>query len=376
MENRQNKPPEGGTASGHGGQKFHTDSEQAKLHKSKLRMESREERLNKARERLAKQKPPKKPGPIKRIARIAGHETHAFLHGKVYQEERDNVGVEGGHFVERSGEAALHYGRHKVRRAIREHPAKAAARAESRYIKATADYHSRKIAQEQPEWSGTPTPSPAQRITVAQGSEIARLTFSGNAEEAIRALHHTLQTNFSSSPDMFLLRMLLTDVLVTMFNAVPSGEQGTEVQQAIVATSRALQKAMTHAEAEEQMDTLIGAVAVKYTSSAETDQPELLSRILQCVQDHFCEHDFNVSRAADLLGLSVAYLSKYFKQQTGVNLLNYLNSLRIDYAKKLMDEEQITVAEAADRAGYESANTFIRLFKKYAGDTPGNYNKH
>ncbi len=114
-------------------------------------MESREERLNKARERLAKQKPPKKPGPIKRIARIAGHETHAFLHGKVYQEERDNVGVEGGHFVEHSGEAALHYGRHKVRRAIREHPAKAAARAESRYIKATADYHSRKFAQEQPE---------------------------------------------------------------------------------------------------------------------------------------------------------------------------------------------------------------------------------
>ena len=151
MENRQNKPPEGEAASGHGGQKFHTDSEQAKLHKSKLRMESREERLNKARERLAKQKPPKKPGPIKRIARIAGHETHAFLHGKVYQEERDNVGVEGGHFVERSGEAALHYGRHKVRRAIREHPAKAAARAESRYIKATADYHSRKFAQEQPE---------------------------------------------------------------------------------------------------------------------------------------------------------------------------------------------------------------------------------
>ena len=151
MENRQNKPPEGGAASGHGGQKFHTDSEQAKLHKSKLRMESREERLNKARERLANQKPPKKPGPIKRIARIAGHETHAFLHGKVYQEERDNVGVESGHFVERSGEAALHYGRHKVRRAIREHPAKAAARAESRYIKATADYHSRKFAQEQPE---------------------------------------------------------------------------------------------------------------------------------------------------------------------------------------------------------------------------------
>ena len=51
MENRQNKPPKGGAASGHGGQKFHTDSEQAKLHKSKCHMESREERRNIRRER-------------------------------------------------------------------------------------------------------------------------------------------------------------------------------------------------------------------------------------------------------------------------------------------------------------------------------------
>lgn len=86
------------------------------------------------------------------------------------------------------------------------------------------------FAQEQLERSGAPTPSFAQRITVAQGAEIARLTFAGNAEEAIRALRHTMQTNFSSPPDMFLLRMLLTDVLVAMFNAVSPGEQGTEVQ--------------------------------------------------------------------------------------------------------------------------------------------------
>lgn len=230
--------------------------------------------------------------------------------------------------------------------------------------------------QEPLETENTPAGKLSQRVVIVQGGEIARLTFAGNAEEAIRMLHHAVRMNFSSQPDMFLLRMLMTDVLMSMYNAVPAGdERGVEVQQAIVATSRALQKAMTHTEAEEQMDTLIGAVAAKYVPPMSDNQPELLSRILQCVQEHFCEHDFNVSRAADLLGLSVAYLSKYFKRQTGVNLLNYLNSLRIDYAKKLMDEEQITVAEAADRAGYENANTFIRLFKNYAGDTPGNYNK-
>ena len=148
MENRQSRP---GGASGHGGQKFHQDSEQAKLHKSKLRMENREEKLGKARDRLAAQKPSKKPGPVKQAGRVAGAEAHAFVHGKIYQEEHDNVGVEGGHFVERSGEAAIYYGKRKVKQAVREHPAKAAARAESRYIKATADYNARKFTQEQPE---------------------------------------------------------------------------------------------------------------------------------------------------------------------------------------------------------------------------------
>ena len=63
--------------------KFRRKSRQEQTVVSKLRMERRGEKLDAAREKLAKQKPPKKPGPIKRIARIAGHETHAFLHGKV-----------------------------------------------------------------------------------------------------------------------------------------------------------------------------------------------------------------------------------------------------------------------------------------------------
>ena len=151
MENRQNKPPEGEAASGHGGQKFHADSEQAKLHKSKLCMESREERLNKARERLAKQKPPKKPGAVKRLAHTAGHGVHGFLHGKLYEVEHENVGTEGAHRSELAAESVYRFGRRKLRKAIREHPAKAVERAESKHIKATAGYYYRKTVEEHPE---------------------------------------------------------------------------------------------------------------------------------------------------------------------------------------------------------------------------------
>ena len=126
---------------------------------------------------------------------------------------------------------------------------------------------------------------------------------------------------------------------------------------------------------QELVETLLMAIAGKYTLRVDETKTDLLESCIACVREHFREHDFNVSRMADLLGVSVPYLSKYFKEHAGVNLLGYLNSVRIDYAKKLIAEEKLTVAAAADRAGFENINTFIRLFKKYVGDTPGNYSK-
>ena len=131
--------------------KFRRKSRQEQTAASKLRMERRGEKLDAAREKLAKQKPPKKPGAVKRLAHTAGHGVHGFVHGKLYEVEHENVGTEGAHRSELAAESVYRFGRRKLRKAIREHPAKAAARAESRYIKATADYHSRKFAQEQPE---------------------------------------------------------------------------------------------------------------------------------------------------------------------------------------------------------------------------------
>mgnify|MGYP003159686171 FL=1 len=94
--------------------------------------------------------------------------------------------------------------------------------------------------QEPLETENTPAGKLSQRVVIVQGGEIARLTFAGNAEEAIRMLHHAVRMNFSSQPDMFLLRMLMTDVLMSMYNAVPAGdERGVEVQQAIVAALNA-----------------------------------------------------------------------------------------------------------------------------------------
>ena len=131
--------------------KFRRKSRQEQTAASKLRMERRGEKLDAAREKLAKQKPPKKPGAVKRLAHTAGHGVHGFVHGKLYEVEHENVGTEGAHRSELAAESVYRLGRRKLRKAIREHPAKAVERAESKHIKATADYYYRETVEEHPE---------------------------------------------------------------------------------------------------------------------------------------------------------------------------------------------------------------------------------
>ena len=131
--------------------KFRAKSQQEQTAESKLRMEKRGEQLDKAKEKLAKQKPPKKPGPVKKAGRAAGATVHGYVHGKLYEVEHENVGTESAHRSELVGEAALRSTSRYVKKQIREHPAKAVQKAESRHIKATADYQYRATVEAHPE---------------------------------------------------------------------------------------------------------------------------------------------------------------------------------------------------------------------------------
>ena len=151
MSERTNKATSGQNVPKSPKSKFRAKSQQEQTAASKLRMEKRGEQLDKAKEKLAKQKPPKKPGPVKKAGRAAGATVHGYVHGKIYEVEHENVGTESAHHTELVGEAALRSTSRYVKKQIREHPAKAVQKAESRHIKATADYQYRATVEAHPE---------------------------------------------------------------------------------------------------------------------------------------------------------------------------------------------------------------------------------
>jgi AraC-type DNA-binding domain-containing proteins len=98
------------------------------------------------------------------------------------------------------------------------------------------------------------------------------------------------------------------------------------------------------------------------------------SRILNYVNENF-HKGICLEQLAEKMGLSATYVSAYFKRVTGVNFLIYVNNLRLKKAKEMLADTDKSVAEIAEILGFGDSNTFIRLFKKMEGITPGIYKK-
>ena len=107
----------------------------------------------------------------------------------------------------------------------------------------------------------------------------------------------------------------------------------------------------------------------------ETDQDKSLSRKIETyIQENFQDPDLNISITSQHFGITPAYLSSIYKKQTGKSLLDYINTLRIDHARELL-EQGLSVVEVAPMAGFRDSGSFIRAFKKKNGVTPGQFKK-
>lgn len=95
--------------------------------------------------------------------------------------------------------------------------------------------------------------------------------------------------------------------------------------------------------------------------------------ILFAIEENCTDDAFNLQVLSEQFGLSVSYLSKYIKQQTGENFVDYVGKKRIAMAKKLLAESDENIEQVGRNVGYYNALTFRRAFKKYEGITPGAY---
>ena len=92
------------------------------------------------------------------------------------------------------------------------------------------------------------------------------------------------------------------------------------------------------------------------------------------IQLHICDNIENLlslSSVAEAFGISPNYLSKIFKEGSGINFSEFLVQKKLEKAKELLlTDKKAAVMEIAKRLGYYNTNYFISLFKEYYGMTP------
>ena len=100
---------------------------------------------------------------------------------------------------------------------------------------------------------------------------------------------------------------------------------------------------------------------------------ELMDRITEYVGEYYSDVNLSVAKIAEEMGINSSYLSSFFKEQIKCNLTGYINEVRLKKAEELFYNKKLTINEIAENIGYGSVNTFIRVFKKERGITPGEY---
>lgn len=101
----------------------------------------------------------------------------------------------------------------------------------------------------------------------------------------------------------------------------------------------------------------------------------LKHKVLRIVENEFSNPLLSVTMLADRLGISTSYLSRYFKEKTGMTLFAYIDEIRISNAKKLLTETDAPVKDIVRTVGYNDINNFNRKFKSRTGLTPSIYRK-
>lgn len=96
--------------------------------------------------------------------------------------------------------------------------------------------------------------------------------------------------------------------------------------------------------------------------------------MISYIQDRFTDK-LTLGMLAEEFHMSEKYISRYFKEKFSIGFMQYIGHLRMERAKILLQDSDLSVMDVALASGYPSVNFFIRNFKEQYNMTPLQYRK-
>ena len=106
----------------------------------------------------------------------------------------------------------------------------------------------------------------------------------------------------------------------------------------------------------------------------KAEENPIIKKVCDYVDKNISQ-DISLEQAADMAGVSSFYLSKLFKEEKGETFINFISDKRLEKARQLLAETELSIKEITAEVGYNDQNYFSRIFKTKYGLSPKEYRK-
>ncbi|MBD2862685.1 helix-turn-helix domain-containing protein [Paenibacillus oceani] len=201
-------------------------------------------------------------------------------------------------------------------------------------------------------------------------TRLFHLVRAGEDEEMRKLFDWLYRENFVERQlSIPMLRLLVHDVsgsIVKLLDQVQVAEEevGFSVK-SIVDHTDSPEKAERYFIA---LSDVLQTICDRINERKKSHNARLSDTIVAMIHAEYGNADFSLTAVAEQVNHSEAYLSQFFKGQIGINFFEYLETVRMEEAHRLLsDSGGLAVREIAARVGYSSSNTFCRAFKRFHG---------
>jgi len=115
--------------------------------------------------------------------------------------------------------------------------------------------------------------------------------------------------------------------------------------------------------------------ATENEMKTESGYLPLVKKIKQYVEENYADSQLRLQNFANDNQISISYLSKIFKQETGVVFIDYLIKFRIMKSLELLKQSSLKICDISEMVGYSSQHYYCEGFKKVMGMAPTEYRK-
>ena len=197
----------------------------------------------------------------------------------------------------------------------------------------------------------------------------------GDQETAISALDDIYAANFERHEiSVEMAKCLVFDLVSTMIKTLASitddrhGGFWDEVRPV-----KRLLACDTAESIRTVMREIIGSVCGYVNQNKKSHNDALRERVATYLGEHYRDPALCTAGIAAGLSMNAAYLTRFFREQTGYGISEYLTRYRVERAKPLLTEHDLSVRRVAEETGFSNANGLIRAFKRFEGATPQQY---